>query len=92
MALLWFVDPIAEQENESRQREMLPADLVAQEICAESWPGQSLVEAAQECVHSWRHSSGHWDAVGTRHPLFSYDMQRGATGIWYATGIFGRRR
>lgn len=72
--------------------EKLPADLVAQEICAESWPGQSLVEAAQECVHSWRQSSGHWDAVRARHPLFGYDMQRGAGGIWYATGIFGRRR
>lgn len=70
----------------------LPRGLVAQEVCAESWPNQRLVEAAQECVHSWRQSSGHWDAVSTRHPLFGYDMKRGANGIWYATGIFGRRR
>jgi hypothetical protein len=70
----------------------LPAGLIAQEICAESWPGQPLVAAAQECVHSWRQSQGHWNAVRTRHPLFGYDMQRGASGVWYATGIFGRRK
>lgn len=72
--------------------EKLPPGLVPQEVCAESWPGQTLVEAAQECVHSWRQSDGHWDAVRTRHPFFGYDMQRGANGIWYATGIFARQR
>ncbi len=70
----------------------LPAGLVAQEVCAESWPNQHLVEAAQECVHSWRQSSGHWEAVRAGHPLFGYDMKRGPSGIWFATGIFGRRR
>lgn len=69
----------------------LPGGLAAQEVCAESWPGQGLVEAARECVHSWRQSSGHWDAVRRRHPLFGYDMKRGANGVWYAAGIFGRR-
>ncbi|MHB1035672.1 MAG: hypothetical protein ACYC35_12445 [Pirellulales bacterium] len=59
-----------------------------QEVCAESWPGQNLVDAAIECVHSWRQSSGHWQAVSGRHRLFSYDMKRGANGIWYATGLF----
>jgi hypothetical protein len=66
----------------------LPGGLLAREVCAESWPGQTLVEAAEECVHSWRQSSGHWDAVRSRHVLFSYDMKRGANGVWYATGIF----
>lgn len=70
----------------------LPPDLVAQEVCAESWPGQDLISAARECVASWRKSSGHWEAVRTPHPQFGYDMQRGARGIWYATGIFARRR
>ena len=70
----------------------LPAHLVAQEICAESWPNQPLVAAARDCVSSWRQSSGHWDAVHTGHPLFGYDMCRGTNGVWYAVGIFGRRR
>jgi hypothetical protein len=69
----------------------LPPGLVAQEVCAESWPGQGLVEAAEECVDSWRHSSAHWDAVSRRHVLFGYDMKRGANGVWYAAGIFARK-
>lgn len=69
----------------------LPAGLVAQEVCAESWPGQSLVEAADECVSSWRQSPGHWQAVAARHALFGYDMKRGVNGVWYATGIFAQR-
>ena len=57
------------------------------EICAESWPGQNLVEAAVECVHSWRTSSGHWSALRTRNRFFGFDMKRGNNGAWYATGI-----
>jgi len=70
----------------------LPAGLIACEVCAESWPGENLVEAAIDCVQSWRHSSGHWEAVSSYHPLYGYDMRRGTNGIWYATGIFGRGR
>jgi len=70
----------------------LPSGLIATEVCAESWPGQPLVDAAEECVHSWRQSSGHWNSVRARHALFGYDMKRGRNGIWYATGIFARRR
>lgn len=66
--------------------------LVAQEVCAESWPGQSLLDAAEECVHSWRQSSGHWGAVRSRHALFGYDMKRGSRGVWYGTGIFAQFR
>lgn len=69
----------------------LPEGMVAQEVCAESWPGQGLVEAAEECVHSWRQSGGHWSTVRARQPLFGYDMKRGRDGVWYATGIFARR-
>jgi len=57
------------------------------EICAESWPGQNLVDAAVECVHSWRTSSGHWSAIRSRNQCFGFDMKRGNNGIWYATGI-----
>jgi hypothetical protein len=63
--------------------------LSASEVCAESWPGQNLVEAAVECVHSWRQSPGHWNAVRSAQHQFGYDMKRGANGVWYATGIFG---
>lgn len=69
----------------------LPSGLMAQEVVAESWPGENLVEACEDCVHSWRQSPGHWGAVRSRHPLFGYDIRRGRNGIWYATGIFGRR-
>lgn len=67
----------------------LPGGMLAQEVVAESWPGQSLIEAAEDCVHCWRQSPGHWQAVRGRHRLFGYDMKRGANGVWYATGIFG---
>jgi hypothetical protein len=67
----------------------LPGGLLAQEVVAESWPGQTLVEAAEDCVHCWRQSPGHWEAVRGRHRLFGYDMKRGRNGVWYATGLFG---
>jgi hypothetical protein len=63
----------------------------AQEVCAESWPGEPLVVAAIECVHSWRQSSGHWSAVRSRHTYWGYDMKRGRNNIWYATGLFSTR-
>ncbi len=68
---------------------LLPFGLRAQEIVAESWPHEGLVDAAIDCVESWRQSSGHWNAVRARQPRFGYDMQRGSNGIWYATGLFG---
>lgn len=69
----------------------LPPGVTASEVCAESWPGEHLLEAAIECVRCWRLSSGHWEAVRARHPVYGYDMKRGSNGIWYATGIFGGR-
>ena len=69
----------------------LPDGLLASEVCAESWPGMNLVAAAVDCVRSWRYSEGHWSAVKAEHGVYGYDMKRGANGIWYATGIFGRR-
>ncbi len=64
----------------------------AQEVVAESWPGESLVEACVECVNSWRQSPGHWGAVRGRHASFGYDIKRGSNGIWYATGLFANVR
>jgi hypothetical protein len=67
----------------------LPGGGTAREVCAESWPGQNLVEAAVECVRCWRLSAGHWSAVCGEHRFFGYDMKRGGNGVWYATGIVG---
>lgn len=69
----------------------LGGGLLATEVCAESWPGQNLLEAALDCVSCWRQSSGHWRSVRSAHPVFAYDIRRGSNGIWYATGIFGKR-
>ena len=68
---------------------LLPFGLRAQEVVAESWPHETMVDAAVDCVESWRQSSGHWSAVRARQPRFGYDMHRGSNGIWYATGLFG---
>jgi hypothetical protein len=65
--------------------------LMASEVCAESWPGENLLQAAIECVRCWRLSSGHWSAVRARQRFYGYDMRRGSNGVWYATGIFGGR-
>lgn len=62
------------------------------EVCAESWAGQGLVEAAVECVRCWRLSPGHWSAVRGRHSHYGYDIRRGSNGVWYATGIFANLR
>jgi hypothetical protein len=69
----------------------LPGGLTAREVCAESWPGQRLVDAAIECVRCWRLSDGHWSAVRAPNHCFGYDMRCGNNGVWYATGIFGTR-
>jgi hypothetical protein len=69
----------------------MPGGFLAQEVCAESWPGMGLIAAALDCVSSWRQSSGHWSAVRGRHAYYGYDMKRGSNGIWYATGIFSTR-
>lgn len=69
----------------------LPSDVLAQEVVAESWPGEDLMDACVDCVASWRQSSGHWSAVRGRHPVFGFDIKRGHNGIWYATGLFGNR-
>jgi hypothetical protein len=66
----------------------LPDGLSSKEVCAESWPGQNLLEGAIECVRCWRLSSGHWSAVASPHRFFGYDMKLGSNGVWYATGIF----
>ncbi|MGL4594708.1 MAG: hypothetical protein ACRCUY_08275 [Thermoguttaceae bacterium] len=60
------------------------------EVCAQSWSGEHLLEAAIGCVRAWRGSSAHWTAVRAPHKCYGYDMVRGRNGTWYATGIFLR--
>ena len=78
-------------ERFHRINSRVPGGVLAQEVVAESWPNENLVEACIDCVDSSRQSPGHWGAVRTRQPLFAYDIKRGSNGIWYATGIFGKR-
>jgi hypothetical protein len=70
----------------SQIRKSLPS-VSPTEVCAESWSNLSLIDAAEDCVHSWRQSSGHWRAVKSKSKMFGYDIQRGRNRIWYATGI-----
>jgi hypothetical protein len=62
----------------------------AQEVCAESWENQDLLDSCVDCVASWRQSPGHWNAVRGLQSAYGYDIRRGSNGIWYATGIFLR--
>lgn len=62
------------------------------EVVAESWPGQTMIDACVDCVASWRQSSGHWRAIKSRQGLYAYDIKQGANGIWYGTGIFAGYR
>lgn len=60
----------------------------ASEVVAESWPNQGMIDSCIDCVLSWRHSSGHWNAVRGTHRYYGYDIRKGSNGIWYGTGIF----
>ncbi len=60
----------------------------ASEVCAQSWSGEGLYEAAIGCVRAWRGSPGHWNGVRGKNRYYGYDMVRGRSGIWYATGLF----
>ena len=75
-----------------RLADQLPGGVLPVEVVAESWPGETLVEAAVDCVDSWRQSSGHWQAVSGAHAFYGFDMKRGSNGIWYATGILAGDR
>ena len=60
----------------------------ASEICAQSWSGEGLYEAAIGCVRAWRNSSGHWSSAKRKHTYYGYDMVRGRNNTWFATGLF----
>jgi len=58
------------------------------EVVAESWRKQDMIDSCLDCVRSWRHSPGHWNAVLREHDKYGYDIRKGRNGIWYGTGIF----
>lgn len=58
------------------------------EVVAESWPSQDLMDSCVDCVDSWHHSEGHWNAVKAQQASYGYDIQLSDNGVWYATGIF----
>ncbi len=62
------------------------------EVAAVSWGGESLIAGAKDCVHAWRQSPGHWAGVSGVNVLYGYDLVLGASGKWYATGLFATRR
>jgi hypothetical protein len=60
------------------------------EVANESWPGQSVENAAREMFRSWSLSDGHWAAVNGECKIWGYAMVLSSNGMWYACGIFGR--
>ncbi len=71
-----------------RIRRLLGGLFAPVEVVAESWPNQTMIDSCIDCVDSWRHSPGHWNAVRSYHTSYGYDIKRGSNGIWYGTGIF----
>ena len=55
----------------------------ASEICAESWPGQTMEEAAADCWKCWRQSPSHWRTANGKPALYGVAMSQGRNGIWY---------
>jgi hypothetical protein len=59
---------------------------------AASGNGSTIVDAAVSCVAAWRSSSGHWSLITNNPLIYGYDLVRGRSGQWYATGIMGSGR
>lgn len=63
------------------------------EVAAVTWEWNTeLLDAAKDCVDSWRKSPGHWRDIMAPSDLYAFDIQQGASEKWYATGLFGRKR
>jgi uncharacterized protein YkwD len=57
------------------------------EICAESWPGQSMQAAAKGSWKDWRKSRSHWKTANGKASEYGVGMALGKNGIWYSTII-----
>lgn len=63
------------------------------EICAESWPGQSVAAAAEEMFNSWKQSPGHWTTANGSCTFWGYAMAYGGRKrTWYACGVLADLR
>jgi hypothetical protein len=59
------------------------------EVCAESWPDQTIEDAAAEMYNSWRQSPGHWSAVTGANAGWGAAMAFCARRrVWYACAVF----
>lgn len=56
----------------------------ASEICAESWPGQTLWQAAIGSWKDWSQSPSHWRTANGKPALYGAGTARGRDGIWYS--------
>lgn len=54
------------------------------EICAESWPGQTLWEASLDAWKCWQQSPSHWRTANGRPTLYGAGIARGRNGVWYS--------
>lgn len=60
------------------------------EACCESWPGQTLEEAAKDAFFvSWPASPSHWKIATTPCKYFGIAMTTGVNGITYTCCIVG---
>lgn len=59
---------------------------------AASGNGGTIIDAAISCVAAWRSSPGHWSIITSNPLIYGYDLARGNSGQWYATGIIGSGR
>lgn len=67
----------------------LPGFSEFSEVCAESWPDQSLDDAAEEMYKSWRQSPHHWAAVTAPNDGWGMSMAYcDRRRVWYACGVF----
>lgn len=80
------------QNWDERSKELyakLPNFREFSEVCAESWPDQSLEDSAEEMYKSWQQSPHHWQAVTSVNDgwgaALAYCQRR---RVWYACMIF----
>jgi len=65
-------------------------DLRIAEIASQSWPGQTLQEAAEDAFNvSWPASPGHWAIANRDCIYYGTSMKRGKNGIVYTSMVIG---
>jgi hypothetical protein len=73
-----------------RLMKLYPELYVIKEICCESWPHQTYIQAAKDAFKvSWPASRGHWVIAVNKCDYFGCAMVKGKNGIIYTTMIVG---